>query len=150
MNPRSPRGPDTELPGFDALYGLELTECDDERARGTVRVRDELRQAGGFVHGGVYGAIADALAARGTAASVADDGKLAVGLATQISVLHPIAQGTIHAVATRRHRGRTTWVWEVEMTDDAGRVCAVGRATVSVRDRQPRPGNASNAPVTER
>jgi uncharacterized protein (TIGR00369 family) len=122
-------------PGFDALYGLELIECSEECARGLVRVRDELRQPGGPVHGGVYSAIADALAVRGTDASVADQGKLAVGLANQTTVLHQIARGTISGTATRRHRGRTTWVWEVEMADDGGRVCAVGRVTVAVKDR---------------
>jgi uncharacterized protein (TIGR00369 family) len=126
--------PETDLPSFDMLYGLELTECSDEVARGRVRVRDELRQSGGFVHGGVYGAIADALATRGTASSAAGDGKLVIGLASQITVLHPVARGTMHATATRRHRGRTTWVWEVEIADDAGRRCATGRVTVSVRD----------------
>jgi len=71
---------------------------------------------------------------RGTAVGVARLGKLAVGLAHQTTVLHPIAQGKIHATATRRHRGRTTWVWEVELADDRGLVCAASRVTVSVRD----------------
>ena len=127
--------PSNATPGFDALYGLELTECSQERATGRVQVRDELRQPGGVLHGGVYGAIADALAVRGTGASVAEQGKLAVGLASQTTVLCEIEHGTIWATATRRHRGRTTWVWEVEMADDAGRICVVGRVTVAVRDR---------------
>ena len=128
----------TNRHGFDALYGLELTECSEEVARGRVEVRDQLRAAGGLVHGGVYAAIAEALAARGTAVSVAGDGKLAIGLANQTTVLHPIEQGTMYATATRRHRGRTTWIWEVEIADDAGRRCVSGRVTVAVRDREAR------------
>jgi uncharacterized protein (TIGR00369 family) len=120
--------------GFDALYGLELTECSDALARGRLEVRDELRQPGGLVHGGIYGALADALAVRGTTAGVSGEDQRAVGLATQITVLHPIESGTVHATATRRHRGRTTWVWEVELADDGGRVCVAGRVTVSVKD----------------
>ncbi|MGN6869550.1 MAG: PaaI family thioesterase [Solirubrobacteraceae bacterium] len=127
--------PPIDAQGFDALYGLELTECSDELAQGRLEVRDELRQLGGPVHGGIYGAIADALAVRGTTAGVAGENLLAVGLANQITVLHPIESGVVHGTATRRHRGRTTWVWEVELTDAAGRVCVVGRVTVSVRDR---------------
>jgi len=126
---------DHEHSGFDGLYGLELADCTEDVARGTVEVRDELRQPGGLLHGGVYGAIADALAVRGTAASVAPLGMVAVGLANHITVLHPVTRGAIHATATRRHRGRTTWVWEVEMLDGDGRVCAAGRVTVAVRDR---------------
>jgi uncharacterized protein (TIGR00369 family) len=126
--------PPIDAQGFDALYGLQLIECSEEVAQGRLEVRDELRQLGGPVHGGIYGAIADALAVRGTAAGVASDSKLAIGLANQITVLHPIESGAVHGTATRRHRGRTTWVWEVELADDAGRVCVVGRVTVSVRD----------------
>src|SRR6516165_1038127 len=126
----------TNRHGFDALYGLELTECSEEVARGRVEVRDQLRAAGGLVHGGVYAALAEALAARGTAVSVAGDGKLAIGLANQTTVLHPIERGTMHATATRRHRGRTTWIWEVEIADDAGQRCVSGRVTVAVRDRE--------------
>jgi 1,4-dihydroxy-2-naphthoyl-CoA hydrolase len=126
--------PPIDAQGFDALYGLELTECSDELARGRLEVRDELRQLGGPLHGGIYAAIADALAVRGTAVGLSSDNKLAVGLANQITVLHPIESGTVNGTATRRHRGRTTWVWEVELADDAGQVCAAGRVTVSVRD----------------
>lgn len=127
--------PPTDAHGFDALYGLELTDCSGEVASGSIEVRDELRQLGGLVHGGIYGAMADALAVRGTTAGVGSENHLAVGLANQITVLHPIESGTVHGTARRRHRGRTTWVWEVELADGAGRVCVVGRVTVSVRDR---------------
>ena len=125
---------ETEIRGFDALYGLELSECSDVLVRGQVRVHDAMLQSGGFVHGGLYAAIADALATHGTAASVARQGQVGLGLANQITVLHPISHGTLHATATRRHRGRTTWVWEVEIADDGGLVCVVGRVTVSVSD----------------
>lgn len=129
--------PDSDgLLGFDALYGLELTECSDEVARGRVRVNDELRAPGGVVHGGVYGALSDGLAVRGTTAGASSDGKLVIGLANQTTVHHPIERGTLHATATRRHRGRTTWVWEIEIVDDAGRRCVTGRVTVAVRDAQ--------------
>ncbi len=58
-----------------------------------------------------------------------------MGLSNQTSFLRPITEGTIHAVAIRRHRGRTTWVWEVEITDDAGRLCVLTRMTIAVRER---------------
>jgi 1,4-dihydroxy-2-naphthoyl-CoA hydrolase len=128
-------GTDAEPSGFDGLYGLSVSDCSAEIVRGTVEVGDELRQSNGFVHGGVYAAIADALAVAGTSASVAPEGKVAVGFANHTAVLHPIADGTIHATATRRHRGRTTWVWDIEISDRDGRTCVAGRVTVAVRDR---------------
>jgi uncharacterized protein (TIGR00369 family) len=65
--------------------------------------------------------------------AVMPEGKLAMGLANQTSFLRPITEGTIHAVARVQHRGRTTWVWDVEITDDAGRLCVVTRMTIAVR-----------------
>jgi uncharacterized protein (TIGR00369 family) len=122
------------LPGFEALIGLEITEISDELVRGRAPVRDELKQAAGLVHGGVYASIAESLASIGTALSVLSEGRFAVGLSNQTSFLRPITEGTIHAVAERKHRGRTTWVWEVEISDDAGKLCVLTRMTVAVRD----------------
>jgi 1,4-dihydroxy-2-naphthoyl-CoA hydrolase len=125
--------PSTPDLGFEHRYGLVITELTDGMASGRVEVRDELKQPAGLVHGGVYAAIAESLATAGTARTVSAGGKLAEGFSTQTSFLRPITAGTIHATARARHRGRTTWVWEVEISDDAGRVCVLTRATVAVR-----------------
>jgi uncharacterized protein (TIGR00369 family) len=89
----------------------------------------------GLVHGGLYAAMAESLTSMATAMAVAADGNFAVGLANQTSFLRPITEGTVHATAVRRHRGRTTWLWEVDITDDDGRLCAVTRMTIAVRPR---------------
>jgi uncharacterized protein (TIGR00369 family) len=119
--------------GFDQLYGLEITEAGDGLMRGTVAVRDEIKQPAGLVHGGVYAAMAESLATTGTALAVTENGNAATGLSNQTSFLRPITAGRIDAVARARHRGRTTWVWEVELSDEAGRLCVVTRVTVAVR-----------------
>jgi uncharacterized protein (TIGR00369 family) len=61
------------------------------------------------------------------------DGNTAMGLSNSTSFLRPITAGVVHAQATRLHRGRTTWVWDVRFSDDAGRTCAVTRMTIAVR-----------------
>jgi uncharacterized protein (TIGR00369 family) len=120
--------------GFDGLLGLELTDLRPDQVTGQVRVRDELKQPFGLIHGGVFAAIAESLASLGTAFGIREAGKVAQGLSNQTSFLRPITEGTIHARALRRHAGRTTWVWEVEITDDQGRLCCLTRMTVAVRE----------------
>jgi 1,4-dihydroxy-2-naphthoyl-CoA hydrolase len=120
--------------GFDALIGLEILSVSEDEIRAQVPVREELLQPAGLVHGGVFAAIAESTASLATWAAVHPEGKTAQGLSNQTSFLRPIVDGTIHAVGRRRHRGRTTWVWEVDITDDAGRLCALVRMTVAVRD----------------
>jgi uncharacterized protein (TIGR00369 family) len=125
----------TESVAFDALVGLEITEVTPERVSGQIAVRDELLQPFGVIHGGVYATIAESLASRGTAAAVWAEGSLALGLSNHTSFLRPVNQGTVTAVGRPLHRGRTTWVWDVEMTDGNGARCAVSRVTIAVRPR---------------
>jgi 1,4-dihydroxy-2-naphthoyl-CoA hydrolase len=131
----SSAAPLTPPGGFEQRYGLVVTELSDGVASGRVEVRDELKQPAGLIHGGVYAAIAESLAIAGTDRAVGAAGGRAEGFSTQTSFLRPITEGTIHAAARARHRGRTTWVWEVEISDDAGRVCVLTRATVAIRPR---------------
>jgi uncharacterized protein (TIGR00369 family) len=126
-----------QITGFDALYGLEILSLGDEEATARVAVRDEILQPAGLVHGGVFASIAESLTSFATWQAVSREGRSAQGLSNQTSFLRPIVGGTIHATARRRHKGRTTWVWEVDITDDEGRVCALVRMTVAVRDAPP-------------
>jgi 1,4-dihydroxy-2-naphthoyl-CoA hydrolase len=120
--------------GFDALYGMEILELTPEFGRAQVAIRDELKQPMGLVHGGVYASIAESLASLCTGVAVFPEGKIANGLSNQTNFLRPMLEGTIHATATRKHAGRTTWVWEVEQNDDQGRLCVLTRMTIAVRE----------------
>ena len=118
---------------FDALYGLEVLTLGEEEATGRVAIRDEIRQPAGLVHGGVYASLAESLTSLATAQAVGE-GRIAQGLSSQTSFLRPVTGSAIHATARRRHRGRTTWVWEVDVSDDEGRVCVLVRTTIAVRE----------------
>ena len=126
-----------QLTGFDTRYGLEIVGLGEEEATARVEVRPEVMQPAGLVHGGAYAAIAEGLTSLATAQALRGEGKTAQGLSSQTSFLRPILEGTIHATARRRHRGRTTWVWEVDISDADGRLCALVRMTVAVRDSAP-------------
>ncbi len=122
---------------LDGTLGFEVLEAGAELARGRFPVTDRTMQPYGLVHGGAYAALAESLASRATASAVAEEGSIAVGLSNHTSFLRPVTGGTVHAEARRRHRGRTTWLWEVDFTDDEGRLSALARVTIAVR---PRPG----------
>ena len=123
-----------EMVGFDRLYGLELESATPEEVRARVAVTDDHKQPFGLVHGGVFASMAEAMTSIGTYLGVRDEGKAAMGLSNQTSFLRPILGGTVHAVATRRHKGRSTWIWEVDVSDDEGRLCGLVRMTIAVRD----------------
>lgn len=133
MGPPSSKQMDVGLQGFDRLYGLELLEISDSHVRAQVTVRDEIKQAAGLVHGGLYAAMAESMASIATALAVMSDGETAMGLSNSTSFLRPITGGVVHGHATRVHRGRTTWVWDVRFSDESDRTCAITRMTIAVR-----------------
>jgi len=119
--------------GFDRLYGLELLDFSETEVHARVAVREEVTQPMGLVHGGVYASIAESIASMATHMAVWEQGNVATGLSNSTSFLRPITRGAVHACASRIHRGRTTWVWDVRFSDDEDRTCAVTRMTIAVR-----------------
>jgi 1,4-dihydroxy-2-naphthoyl-CoA hydrolase len=118
---------------LDGTLGVEILDADQEVAHARLPVTDRVRQPYGIVHGGAYAALAESLVSMTTAMAVLDDGMIAVGQSNHTSFLRPIAEGAVHAEARRKHRGRTSWVWEVDCTDDDGRLCALVRVTMAIR-----------------
>jgi 1,4-dihydroxy-2-naphthoyl-CoA hydrolase len=118
---------------FDSLYGLEMGEITAERITATCPVTPKILQPWGIVHGGVFCSMAETIASVGTYLGVKDAGNLAAGMSNIMNFVRPILTGTIHAEAKPRHRGRSTWVWDVEITNVVGALCAIGRLTIAVR-----------------
>jgi 1,4-dihydroxy-2-naphthoyl-CoA hydrolase len=121
--------------GLGNLIGLEWLELGPERVRGRVAVSERITQPYGIVHGGAYGVIAESLCSEATARAIAGEGMAAFGQGYQATFLRPISAGHVNADGSVRHRGRTTWVWDCELSDDEGRTCALVRMTVAVRPR---------------
>jgi 1,4-dihydroxy-2-naphthoyl-CoA hydrolase len=122
---------------LDGMLGIEIVEHDDEVVRGRMPVSDRVRQPYGIVHGGALLAIAESLTSFGTAVGVAKEGNIAMGQEISASYMRPIGDGHVNATARVRRKGRTAWNWEVEITDDAGRLCTLVRTTIAVRPGRP-------------
>lgn len=117
----------------NSLIGLELEAVSEEQVTASVPVSPAVLQPHGIVHGGIYSLIAESICSYATDRAVRERGLAAMGMANSATFLRPISKGRIHARATRRHGGRTTWIWDVEVTDDDERLCALVRMTIAVR-----------------
>ena len=87
-----------------------------------LEINDTHHQPYGIVHGGVYCTLAESAASVG--AVMAIGGKPAVGMSNHTDFLRSMREGTITAVATPIHVGRSSQLWEVDMTDQEGRKVA--------------------------
>jgi uncharacterized protein (TIGR00369 family) len=122
---------------FDVYIGTEWLSLDPDDARARIEMRDELRQPYGLMHGGVYSTLIESLCSYATAIAVHEDGNISVGQSIEVSILRPVTSGLAECRAIVRHRGRTSLVWEAEILDDDGRLCALAKMTMAVRPAPP-------------
>jgi uncharacterized protein (TIGR00369 family) len=128
--------PETTPSGFAEEIGVEWVNLDPDDAQARIAVEPRHLQPSGIVHGGVFASLAESLTSAATYVAVREEGMVALGQANDITFLRPIADGYINGSAKPRHRGRSTWVWDVEISDDEGRACALARVTIAVRPRR--------------
>jgi uncharacterized protein (TIGR00369 family) len=118
---------------FDSLLGTEWLSDDPDNARVRIQMRDELRQPVGLLHGGVMSSLVESVCSRATALAVLDDGMMAMGQSISVSFIRPVTEGAAEVHARARHRGRTGWVWDAEVLNDDGKLCALAQMTIAVR-----------------
>jgi 1,4-dihydroxy-2-naphthoyl-CoA hydrolase len=115
------------------VLGLEGFEFDgSEIATMRMPVHDGIKQPFGIVHGGAFATLSETICSRATYDAVAPN--LALGQTNETVFMRAVRSGTVHARARALHRGRTSWVWDVEMRDDEDRLCASSRLIIAVRE----------------
>ena len=119
------------------MLGFEVVSIGDGEAVARFPIADRVRQRFGLVHGGAYAALAEMIATEATVAHVHKDGFAAMGTVQRHELpARPRAASGSRRAARARHRGRTTWVWEVDHTDGEDRLVARSRrVTIAVRPR---------------
>lgn len=119
---------------LDAL-GIETVELTKDRVVMTMPVSDATRQPFGILHGGASVALAESAASIGAWMNVDQERQATVGLEINANHIRSKAEGIVTAVATPVHRGRTTMVWDIRITDEEKRLICMSRCTIAVIDR---------------
>ena len=103
---------------FPGDLGIELLEIQDDSVRGRLLVDRRHLHPGGYVHGGVWVALADTVAAWGTMRNLAPGDSFTTA-ELKINVFASGMPGDeLIAVGEPIHRGRRTQVWEVRVSND--------------------------------
>jgi 1,4-dihydroxy-2-naphthoyl-CoA hydrolase len=115
---------------FQELLGEEVVEASGDKAVVTCRVREELHQPYGILHGGVYCSLVESTASLAGALWLGDKGYV-VGVVNTTNFIRATRDGTLTATATPLQRGRTQQLWQVEVRDDEGRLAAHGQVRLA-------------------
>ena len=115
--------------------GIELTELTEDSLKGRMPVDGRTRQPGGVLHGGASVAFAETLASWASTFTVDPESSYCVGMEINANHVRPIAEGWVLGEARPISRGRTTQVWDIQITDEQGRLVCVSRCTMAVLAR---------------
>lgn len=127
-----------ERESLDKTLGITYEELTADRVVATMPVEPRVHQPLGYLHGGASVVLAESVASIGANATAFAQGKAAFGLEINANHLRPKRDGLLRAVAEPLHKGRTTHVWEVRITDEAGRLVCVARCTLALVDAETR------------
>ena len=112
--------------GVVKLLGIRVVETSADLVRLEWDVTPDHHQPYGIVHGGVHCTAIETAASVGAALWFGDRGRV-VGVSNQTDFLRAVSEGTLAAVATPIHRGRSQQLWLVEITDEQHRLIARGQ-----------------------
>ena len=116
---------------IDGYSGGENGGC--TRVRGHIDAGPEHHQPMGIVHGALYTGAIETAASIGAFLAVTGSGQFAVGVDNLTDFVRPVKEGRLGVDARAASQGRTLQLWEVDITDDQGRLVAKGRVRLANR-----------------
>ena len=116
--------------------GIEVTELGDDFVRGTMPVDDRTKQPFGILHGGASVALAETLASYGGYLTIDPEKYHVVGVEINANHLKVAKSGIVTGKCSPIKRGRSTQVWQTEITDEDDELICVSRITLMVLDKK--------------
>lgn len=117
------------LPG---LLGIEFIDAGNDWLRAKMPVDDRTHQPFGRLHGGASVALAETVGSM-AASQVIDRSKfVAVGMEINANHIRPAYEGWVYAIAQAEALGRSTQIWTIRISDEAGKLVCLSRLTVAV------------------
>ena len=116
--------------------GIEVTELGDDFVRGTMPVDDRTKQPFGILHGGASVALAETLASYGGYLTIDPEKYHVVGVEINANHLKVAKSGIVTGKCSPLKRGRSTQVWQTEITDEDDELICVSRITLMVLDKK--------------
>ncbi|GHA40357.1 hotdog fold thioesterase [Photobacterium aphoticum] len=111
--------------------GIVYTAFDDQSLTATMPVEPRTHQPLGMLHGGASVVLAETLGSLAANMCVSED-YYCVGLDINANHIRAMRSGYVIGKAIPAHLGATTQVWQIDITDERGRMVCTSRLTIAV------------------
>lgn len=114
------------------VLGIEYVELFPDRVVLTMPVEPRTMQPARILHGGASVVLAETAATLATAINIDPERFYPVGMEINANHLRRKSDGVVTATATPLHKGRTTMVWDIKITDEDGKLVCISRCTMAI------------------
>ncbi len=108
---------------------IEYIDLGENWLMARMPVTPKVYQPDGILHGGATVALAESVASAASYIFVDAQKFFVRGIEISANHLRSISEGFVFARATLIHKGRTTQLWEIRVTDDEGRMISLCKLT---------------------
>jgi len=116
--------------------GIEFREIGPDYLTAAMPVDERTKMAFGGLHGGASCVLAEELGTYASYLCIDPDKNSVVGLEINANHVRGVAGGHVYGLCTPIHRGRSTHIWDIRISDEKERVVCVSRMTVAVLNKE--------------
>jgi uncharacterized protein (TIGR00369 family) len=117
------------------FLGVKIEKAEPDHVVLTMEVTPKVHQYVGIMNGGVSLYLCETAASVGTVAGVDLTKFTPVGIEINANHLRAVSKGFITVDAKTIYPGRTLNVWQIDITNDKGKLICTGRCTVLIQKR---------------
>lgn len=114
---------------------IQITEIGEDYIKGDMPVDHRTVQPYGILHGGASVALAESLGSIAAYLTVDPEKYVTVGQEINANHLRPATSGRVTGTAKPIHIGRSSQVWGIEITNEAGKLVCISRITMAVVEK---------------
>lgn len=115
--------------------GIELTEKGESSLSGRMPIDHRTVQQAQILHGGASVALAETLGSLASYMMLDPDKQYCVGQSIQANHIRPGKSGYAHGKAELIHKGNTSHIWNIDITNDEGKLLCICRLTMAILNK---------------
>ncbi|NVK52628.1 MAG: PaaI family thioesterase [Flavobacteriaceae bacterium] len=115
---------------------IQYTDVGDDFLVATMPVNPSVHQPYGLLHGGATAALAESVGSAASAIFVDNKTELVKGIELAINHIKSVKEGMVIATAKIIHKGSTTHLWEIKITNENGDLISVSKLTNIVLEKR--------------
>lgn len=111
---------------------IKITEIGDDYVVASMPVNNKVHQPDGVLHGGASVALAESVGSFASYLFIDTEKFIVRGIEISANHLKSVKEGLVTAIAKPIHKGRTTHLWEIKITNEEQQLVSLCKLTAIV------------------